>query len=51
MNKKNKSGKLIVIIGILSIIIVTICAFGKNYITHKYYEYTIEKKILKNNSK
>lgn len=47
MNKNNKSGKLIVIVGILSIIIVTICAFGKNYITHKYYEYTIEKKYSK----
>ena len=44
MKKKNKSGKLILIMGFLSIIIVTICAFTKNTITHKYFEYTIEKK-------
>ena len=43
MNKKNNSGKLILIFGALSIIIVTICAFNKNTITHKYYEYTVEK--------
>lgn len=42
--KKNKGGKLIIIMGILSIIIVTVCAFNKEKITHKYYEYTIEKK-------
>lgn len=42
--KKNKGGKLIIIMGILSIIIVTICTFNKETITHKYYEYTIEKK-------
>lgn len=44
MKKKNKSGKLILVMGFLSIIIVTICAFNKNTITHKYFEYTIEKK-------
>lgn len=44
MTKKNKGGKLILIFGALSIIIVTICAFNKDTITHKYYEYTIEKK-------
>ena len=44
MIKKNKNGKLILIIGILSIIIVTICAFNKETITHKFFEYTIEKK-------
>lgn len=43
MREKNKGGKLILIIGALSIIIVTICAFNKDNITHKYYEYTIEK--------
>jgi len=47
MNKKNKGGKLIIIMGIISIIIVTICAFNKEAITHKYYEYTIEKKYEK----
>lgn len=44
MNKKNKSGMLIIVIGIVSIIIVTICAFNKESITHNYYEYTIDKK-------
>lgn len=42
--KKNKGGKLILVIGILSIIIVTICAFNKESITHKYFEYTVERK-------
>ena len=41
--KKNKGGKLILIIGALAIIIVTICAFNKEKITHKYYEYTVDK--------
>lgn len=44
MVKKNKSGKLILVMGFLSIVLVTICAFNKNTITHKYFEYTIEKK-------
>lgn len=44
MNKKNKNGILILIIGVLAIIIVTICAFNKEMITHKYFEYTIDKK-------
>ena len=44
MNEKNKSGKLIIIFGVISIIIVTICAFNKEKITHSYYEYKIEKK-------
>ena len=44
MNKKNKSGILILIMGAISIIVVTICAFNKEEITHKYYEYTVEKK-------
>lgn len=43
MLKKNKGGKLIIIAGILSIIIVTVCAFNKEIITHKYFEYTVEK--------
>ena len=38
MNEKNKSGKLIIIFGVISIIIVTICAFNKEKITHSYYE-------------
>lgn len=44
MTKKNKSGKSILIIGALAITIVTICAFNKDAITHKYYEYTVDKK-------
>ena len=44
MEKKNKGGKLIIIIGIISIILVTICAFNKENIKYKYYEYTMSKK-------
>lgn len=44
MTEKNKGGKLILIIGALAIIIVTICAFNKDAITHKYFEYTVDKK-------
>ena len=44
MKKKNKGGKLIIVIGIISIILVTICAFNKENIKYKYYEYTINKK-------
>ena len=42
--RNNKGGKLILVAGIISIIIVTVCAFGKGSITHKYYEYNIDKK-------
>ena len=44
MKEKNKGGILIIIMGILAVIVVTLCAFNKDLITHKYYEYTIEKK-------
>lgn len=44
MNKENKGGKLILVVGILAIITVTLCAFQKESITYKYYEYTIDKK-------
>ena len=44
MIEKNKNGKLIIVIGAISIIIVTICAFNKDVITHKFFEYSIEKK-------
>lgn len=44
MTKKNNGGKLILIIGALAIIIVTVCAFNKETITHKYFEYTVDKK-------
>ena len=44
MIKKNKGGKIILVTGILAIAIVTICAFEKDNITRKYYEYTIDKK-------
>lgn len=44
MTEKNNGGKLILIIGAIAIIIVTLCAFNKELITHKYFEYKIEKK-------
>ncbi|MBQ8192683.1 MAG: hypothetical protein IJZ46_01245 [Bacilli bacterium] len=44
MNKKNTGGKLILIVGFIAIFIVTFCAFQKDNITYKYYEYTIENK-------
>ena len=44
MIKKNKGGKIILVTGLLAIAIVTICAFEKDNITRKYYEYTIDKK-------
>ena len=43
MEEKNKGGKLILLVGVLSIIIVTFCAFNKENITHKYFEYTVDK--------
>ncbi len=47
MKDWNKSGKAILICGIVATIIVTICAFEKEKIAHKYYEYTIDKKYSK----
>ena len=44
--KKNKGGSLIWAVGTISIIIVTVCAFNKDYIIHKYYEYTLNNKYL-----
>lgn len=45
MGKNNKKGgKLIIIFGILSIIVVTFFAFNKKNIVYKYYAYNIEKK-------
>ncbi len=44
--KKNKGGSLILVVGTISIIIVTVCAFNKDYIIHKYYEYTLNNKYL-----
>lgn len=46
MNKKNKNGRLIIIMGAIAIIIVTVCAFNKNTLRYKYYEYSIEKKYF-----
>lgn len=43
MTEKNKGSNLILIIGILAVIIVTVCAFNKEKITHKYFEYTVGK--------
>lgn len=44
MNKKNKYGKAILVTGFIAIVVVTICAFQKDKIVYKYYEYTIDKK-------
>ena len=44
--KKNKGSSLILVVGTISIIIVTVCAFNKDYIIHKYYEYTLNNKYL-----
>ncbi len=50
MKKKDSTGgKIILIAGIISVIIVTICAFGKKGITQKYYEYKIDKKYANMN--
>jgi len=43
MTEKNKGSNLILIIGALAIMIVTICAFNKERIAHKYFEYTVDK--------
>ena len=52
MKEENKKGgKLILIVGTISIIIITVCGFGRESITRKYYEYNIQKKyanILEN---
>lgn len=47
MKDWNKSGKAILICGIIATISVTVCAFQRNMIAHKYYEYTIDKKYSK----
>lgn len=47
MDKKNKCGKAILICGAIATIFVTVCAFQKDKIAHKYYEYTIDKKYAK----
>lgn len=49
MNKKNKYGKAILVTGFVAIVVVTICAFQKDKIVYKYYEYTIDKKYSKIN--
>ena len=49
MNKKNKYGKAILVTGFIAIVVVTICAFQKDKIVYKYYEYTIDKKYSKFN--
>lgn len=40
--KKNKSSIVVLITGAISIIIVTICAFNRENIIYKYYEYKID---------
>lgn len=47
MKDGNKSGKAILICGIVATITVTVCAFEREKIAHKYYEYTIDKKYSK----
>lgn len=49
MNKKNKYGKAILVTDFIAIVVVTICAFQKDKIVYKYYEYTIDKKYSKIN--
>lgn len=49
MNKKNKYGKAILVTSFIAIVVVTICAFQKDKIVYKYYEYTIDKKYSKIN--
>lgn len=49
MRKKNKNGKLIITTGIIAFVVVTVCAFNKEYITRKYYEYSIDKKYANAN--
>ena len=45
MNKKNKhGGKSVIIVGIIAIIIITICSFNKKTIVYNYYKYTTDKK-------
>lgn len=49
MRKKNKNGKLIITTGIIAFVVVTVCAFNKEFITRKYYEYSIDKKYANAN--
>lgn len=48
--KKNKNSIIIIITGIIAIVIVTICAFQKDKIIHKYYEYVVDKEYSKVNT-
>ena len=41
---RRERDELIITIGIISIIIITLCVFNKEKLTHKYFEYSIEKK-------
>lgn len=45
MEEENKKGgKLILVVGIMAIVIITLCTFGRESITRKYYEYNTQKK-------
>ena len=44
MRKKNKCGKCLLVTGGIAIIFMSVCAFNKDNIIHRYYEYNIEKK-------
>ena len=44
MRKKNKSGKCLLVTGGIAIIFMSVCAFNKDAIIHKYYEYSIDKR-------
>lgn len=47
--KRNKNGKLLITTGIVSFAVITICAFNKEFITRKYYEFSIDKKYANAN--
>lgn len=45
--KKNRNNFIIIITGIIAVIIVTVFAFQKDKIIHKYYEYIVDKEYSK----
>lgn len=47
MKKMNKFGKVIVISGFLAVSLITVCAFEKDKIIYKYYEYKVNIKYAK----
>lgn len=47
MNNKNNGSLIILITGLISIVIVTFCAFQREAIVHKYFEYKVSKNYSK----